>query len=103
MFILLLVLTIYETFTIIKTLYQSKDNHIYLKLPIKKETLFLSKIIYIYLKQIIISFVFLFVTAGIYGLVETDITIFYYFRLIILSFVVPLLALIFASILSIPV
>src|SRR5690554_8116118 len=36
-FILLGVLTIYEVFNIIKQLYQSKDNHIYLKLPIEKE------------------------------------------------------------------
>src|SRR5690554_861007 len=102
-FILLGVLTIYEVFNIIKQLYQSKDNHIYLKLPIEKEKIFLSKIIYIYLRQLLISFVFLFATAGIYGFVETDITIFYFFRLIIIAIIIPFLSLILASLLSIPV
>ncbi|MFA7367940.1 MAG: hypothetical protein WC008_06480, partial [Bacilli bacterium] len=54
-FILLIVLTIYEIFNIIKQLYQSKDNNIYLKLPIEKEKIFLSKIIYLYLKQVVIA------------------------------------------------
>src|SRR5690554_1823035 len=102
-FILLTVLTVYEIFNIIKQLYQSKDNHIYLKLPVKRETVFLSKIIYLYLRQLIISIVFLFITAGIYGLIETDITIFYYMRLLIIAFIIPLLSLIVASILSVPV
>lgn len=101
--ILLLVLTVYEIFNIIKQLYQSKDNHIYLKLPIEKEKVFLSKIIYLYLKQLIIAVLFLFVTAGIYGLVETDITFLYYLRLLMISFLLPLLSLIIASLLSIPV
>lgn len=101
-FILLGVLTIYEVFNIIKQLYQSKDNHIYLKLPIKKETVFLSKIIYLYLKQLMISIVFLAITAGIYGLVETDITIFYFLRLLMIAIIIPFLSLIIASILSIP-
>lgn len=101
-FILLIVLTIYEVFNIIKQLFQSKDNEIYLKLPILKEKVFLSKIIYIYLKQLAISITFLFITAGIYGLVESDITIFYYFRLLIIALIIPLLSLVFASVLSIP-
>lgn len=102
-FILLIVLTVYEIFNIIKQLYQSKDNHIYLKLPIEKEKIFLSKIIYLYLKQLIIAFIFLFITAGIYGLIETDITIFYYFRLLLISVIVPFLSLVIASLLSLPV
>ena len=102
-FILLIVLTIYEIFNIIKQLYQSKDNNIYLKLPIEKEKIFLSKIIYLYLKQVVIALVFLFITAGVYGLVESDITIFYYLRLLVIAFIVPFLSLVLASLLSVPV
>ncbi len=102
-FILLIVLTIYEIFNIIKQLYQSKDNNIYLKLPIEKEKIFLSKIIYLYLKQVVIALVFLFITAGIYGLVESDITFFYYLRLVVIGFIVPFLSLALASLLSMPV
>ncbi|HHW79978.1 MAG TPA: hypothetical protein GX742_04135 [Acholeplasmataceae bacterium] len=102
-FILLGVLTIYEVFNIIKQLYQSKDNHIYMKLPIEKEKVFLSKIIYLYLKQLAISLVFLFATAGIYGFVETDITFFYFIRLLVIALIIPFLSLILASLLSIPV
>ena len=80
-FILLTVLTVYEVFNIIKQLYQSKDNQIYLKLPVTKEQVFLSKIIYLYIRQLMIALIFLFITAGVYGLVETDITIYYYVRL----------------------
>lgn len=101
-FILLIVLTIYEVFNIIKNLYQSKDNHIYLKLPVEREKVFLSKIIYLYLKQLMISIIFLFITAGIYGLIETDITIFYYLRLLVIAFIIPMISLIIASILSLP-
>ncbi|MFA7367697.1 MAG: hypothetical protein WC008_05245, partial [Bacilli bacterium] len=88
---------------IIKQLYQSKDNNIYLKLPIEKEKIFLSKIIYLYLKQVVIALVFLFITAGIYGLVESDITFFYYLRLVVIGFIVPFLSLALASLLSMPV
>ena len=102
-FILLIVLTVYEIFNIIKQLYQSKDNYIYLKLPIEKEKIFLSKIIYLYLKQVVIALVFLFITAGVYGLVESDITIFYYLRLLVIAFIVPFLSLVLASLLSVPV
>lgn len=101
-FILVMVLTIYEVFNIIKQLYQSKDNDIYMKLPVSKEKVFISKIIYLYLKQLLISIIFLFITAGIYGLVESDITIYYYIRLLIIAFIIPLLSLIIASLLSIP-
>lgn len=102
-FILIVVLTVFEIFNIIKELFQSKDNQIYLKLPITKEQLFMSKMIYLYIRQLIISLVFLAVTAGVYGLVETDITIFYYVRLVVVAFVIPFLSLIISSFLSIPV
>ncbi len=102
-FILIVVLTVFEIFNIIKELFQSKDNQIYLKLPITKEQLFISKIIYLYIRQLIICIVFLAVTAGVYGLVETDITIFYYLRLLVVAFVIPFLSLIISSFLSIPV
>lgn len=102
-FILIVVLTVFEIFNLIKELFQSKDNQIYLKLPITKEQLFMSKMIYLYIRQLIISLVFLAVTAGVYGLVETDITIFYYVRLVVVAFVIPFLSLILSSFLSIPV
>lgn len=102
-FILLTVLTVYEVFNIIKQLYQSKDNQIYLKLPVTKEQVFLSKIIYLYIRQLMIALIFLFITAGVYGLVETDITIYYYVRLFLIACIIPFLSLIIASLLSIPV
>ena len=46
--ILLIVLTVYEVVNIIKQLFQNEDNNIYLKLPVTKESVFISKIIYIY-------------------------------------------------------
>ena len=100
-FILILVLTIFETINIIKQLYLSNDNQIYFKLPIKKEEIFLSKIIYIYLKQVLISLIFLFVTAFIYGLVS-DKSVYYYLKLVIISILLPLFPLLFATIISIP-
>jgi len=100
--ILFLVLTVYETLNIIKQLYQSKDNQIYLKLPVTKEKIFFSKIIYLYLSEVVISFIFLFITAGVYGLVDSDLGILYYIKLIIITFTIPFISLILASILSIP-
>lgn len=101
-FILFIVLTVYETLNIIKQLYQSKDNHIYLKLPVSKEKIFFSKVLYLYLSEVIISFVFLFITAGIYGLIDPDLGIEYYLKLILITFTIPFISLILASILSIP-
>lgn len=101
-FILFLVLTIYETLNIIKQLYQTKDNQIYLKLPVSKEKIFFSKIIYLYLSEVVISFLFLFLTAGIYGFVDNDLGIIYYLKLIVITFTIPFISLILASILSIP-
>ncbi len=102
-FILVIVLTIYETFNIIKQLYQSKDNQIYLKLPITKEKVFFSKVLYLYLNELIISFLFLAITAGVYGLVETDITWDYYPRLVLIALLMPCISLSIASILSVPI
>ncbi|MFA5560934.1 MAG: hypothetical protein WC964_04080 [Acholeplasmataceae bacterium] len=101
-FILIIVLTIYEVVNIIKQLFNNDDNFLYLKLPIKTETIFVSKIIFIYIKQLIIAFLFLALTAGVYGLVSHQ-TIGYFLRLVIIGLVLPFIPLFFASFLSIPV
>ncbi|MCK9234913.1 MAG: hypothetical protein WC225_03490 [Acholeplasmataceae bacterium] len=101
-FILLIVLIIYEVVNIIKQLYQNDDNFIYLKLPIKTETVFLSKVIFIYLKQLIVSLLFLSLTAGVYGLVSHQ-GGGYFVRLIIIGILLPFIPLALASVLSIPV
>src|SRR5690606_14645715 len=64
---------------------------------------FFSKILYLYLSEVIISFIFLAVTAGVYSLVETDIMWHYYPRLLLIVLLIPCVSLIFSSILSIPV
>ncbi len=101
-FILLIVLTLYEIINIIKQLYQSSDNDIYLKLPVKKEELFVSKVIFIYLQQLLVSFVFLGVTAGVFGIVS-HLGFSYYLKLVVIALVLPLLPLSLASLLSVPV
>src|SRR5690554_2787627 len=101
-FILLIVLTLYEIINIIKQLYQSSDNDIYLKLPVKKEELFVSKVIFIYLQQLLVSFVFLGVTAGVFGIVS-HLGFSYYLKLLVIALVLPLLPLSLASLLSVPV
>ena len=101
-FILLIVLTLYEIINIIKQLYQNSDNDIYLKLPIKKEELFISKVIFIYLQQLLVTFIFLGVTAGVYGIVS-HVGFIYYLKLFVIALFLPLLPLSLASLLSIPV
>ncbi len=100
-FILLIVLTLYELVNIIKQLYQNDDNDIYLKLPIKKEELFISKILYIYLQQLLVTFIFLGVTAGVFGIVSR-LGVSYYLKLSVIGLILPLLPLSIASLLSIP-
>lgn len=100
-FILLIVLVLHEIVNILKQLFQNKDNEIYAKLPVKKEVIFLSKIIYMYINQLLISIIFLSVTAGVYGLVNNS-NVFYYLRLLVIAVILPLLPLSIASLLAIP-
>lgn len=102
-FIILLILIIVEVFLIVKNLYFSKDNELYLKLPIKKNDLFIAKLIYIYLSLVILTFVFLTFTAGLYGLIWQAVDSLFFIKLLILIFIFPLITTPIAILLSIPI
>lgn len=102
-FIILLVLIIVAVYLIVRNLYFSKDNELYLKLPIKKRDLFISKLIYIYITLTFLTFFFLLLTAGLYGFIWQAVNNLFFLKLLSLTFLLPLIAMPIGIILSIPI
>lgn len=100
-FILQLIMVVYNVFTTIKHLYMSNDNLLLLKLPIKKMDIYLSKIIFILVNQYILCFVYLLVTAGMFGIIA-EYSASYFAKLFFISIIITTFSMGAGGILSVP-
>jgi len=88
--------------SIINNLYLSKDNELLLVLPVSFNQLFVSKIILLYLNDLIFGLKFylpIFITLGIMG----NLSITYYFMVLPLIFLLPIFPLSVGALISIPI
>lgn len=87
---------------IITTLYLSKDNELLMVLPITFNEIFVSKILVLYVSDLLFSITYLFpvfVALGILGQLSTT----YYLTMLLLMPILPIFPIALASVLSIPV
>lgn len=87
---------------IISTLYLSKDNELLIVLPVTFNQLFISKIIILYVSELIFSLLYIFpifLTLGFLGLLPFT----YFFVILLLLPILPLLPISLASLISIPI
>lgn len=100
-FLLQVILTVFSLTAILKNLYFSNDSLLLLKLPIKKTEIYLSKILFIFIGQVVLSVCFIYLTAGIYGIVSGQKTG-YYFMLLLAVVLSALFSMGLAGIISVP-
>ena len=87
---------------IISTLYMSKDNELLMVLPISFNEIFISKVLVLYVSELIFSLSYLFpifVSLGLLG----SLGVTYYLTVLLLMPILPIFPIALASILSIPV
>ncbi|MCQ2409586.1 MAG: hypothetical protein MJ068_03485 [Clostridia bacterium] len=101
-FILQLIMIVYNIVATIKQLYMSNDSLLFLKLPIKKIDIYLSKIIFILLNQYILCFGYLLVTAGMFGMIAEYGGV-YFAKLFLISIIITAFSMGAGGILSVPV
>lgn len=95
------ILFFFEIGNIISTLYLNKDNELLMVLPVTFNQLFISKILLIYITDLIFNILYIlpiFLTMGIIG----KLSITYFLMLILLIPLMPILPTALASIISIP-
>ena len=96
------VLFVFGIANVITTLYLSKDNELLMVLPITFNEIFISKILVLYVSDLIFSLSYLlpaFVALGILG----DLSVVYYISSILLMIILPVFPIALASVVSIPV
>lgn len=99
--VLQIILTVFSLTAILKNLYFSNDSLLLLKLPIKKTEIYLSKIIFIFLGQLTLSVCYVYLTAGIYGIVSGQ-PVGYFFLLLLAAIISSFFSLGLAGVLSVP-
>lgn len=90
----------------INTLYLSKDNELFFCLPVTPNQLFISKLLSIYVNELAINSLMLipiFLTLGSSSKFVAGPLLPFYLSLVILLFVLPILPIVFAAFLSIPI
>ena len=95
------ILFFFDIANIITTMYLSKDNELLMVLPIKFNEIFVSKILVLYVSDLIFTFTYLlpvFITVGILG----QLSHVYYITAALLVPILPVLPIAIASLLSIP-
>ncbi len=100
--VLQLISLIFGIGNIINNLYLSKDNEMLMGLPVTPNQLFISKILLIYLNEVAVNATIsipLFVSFGIFGTMGLE----YYLSIPLFILVLPILPLVLASLISIPV
>ena len=95
-----LISVVFCTGNIIGTLYFGKDNEMLICLPVTPNQLFVSKILFIYLRELYVSSLIsipIFMGLGIMGGLPTE----YYFSFLFILFFLPVLPIVLASFLSV--
>lgn len=92
---------IFGMISIINTLYNSTDAQILMSMPIKGQTIFFAKLFYVYCVEFASSIVFIAVTLLPLG-ISAGLGISYYLGLLVSAFLIPLLPLMIAAILGVP-
>lgn len=86
---------------LVTDLYHSKDNHILLSFPAKNNEVFISKIVVFYIQELLRNLYLLIPVLIAFGQVNQQ-TLLYFINIIPMVFLLPLLSVLIASILSIP-
>lgn len=102
LFLMQCVLTVFAVSKIIRELYLSDDNLLLLKLPVPKIDIYLSKIVFVFLNQLAVGFLFMAATVGMYGIVSAAGAGYWIFAAVVLL-LVTFLSLGLGGALSVPV
>jgi ABC-2 type transport system permease protein len=87
---------------LITTLYMSKDNEILLALPVRSSTVFLARVLYVYLTQLFFTLVLVLPMIIVFG-VWANMSAAYYLLMILWCALAPFIALVVASVLAVPI
>ncbi len=87
---------------LVTTLYMSKDNEILLALPVKSSTVFLARILYVYLTQLFFTLVMVLPMIVVFG-VWAKMSVAFYFFMTLWCALAPFIALVVASVLAVPI
>ena len=96
------VVLIFGTATIVGVMFFSRDTEFVLALPVKSSVLFFAKLSYVYLTELVIS-AFVVLTGGITMGLMAGMGPAYYLLLLVSVFVLPLLPLLLAALLALPI
>ena len=97
-----LVILFFTIGSVISTLYMNKDNELLMSLPVSPNQIFLSKLLVIYVSEIIACALITLPFLIVFGVV-CHFSVWFFFALIPLMLLLPLLPICFASLLSIPI
>ncbi|MEG1527989.1 MAG: hypothetical protein RR207_01630 [Clostridia bacterium] len=92
---------VFSLIFLLNVVYMSKDIEIMLALPIKPTTIYISKLIYVYINQVISNALLVIVILVPFG-IGANLGLGYYLQLIPVMLISPLLPLLIATILAIP-
>ena len=96
-----IIILIFSLGNIINTLYMNKDNELLMSLPVSPNQIFLSKLLVIYVSEIITCALITLPFLIVFGFV-CHFSFWFFLALIPLMFILPLLPICFAALLSIP-
>lgn len=96
------IVLIFGTVLMINIMFFSKDAELLLSLPVKPAAIFVAKIFYVYLTELMLSAFMVAVTGVTFGIV-CGFGFAYYLLLLLALFIVPMVPLIISALLSIPI
>ena len=97
-----IIVLIFGTVIMVNIMFFSKDAELMLYLPIKPATIFLAKIIYVYLTELVLSAFMVAVTGISFGII-CGFSAFYYMLLLLALFIVPMVPLILSALFTLPI
>lgn len=92
---------VFAVASILRTLYFSKDNELFMVMPVTFNQLFISKIMMIYINELIFNVLYMFPILFTFGLLG-NFSIWYFLLLIVFVPILPVLPIALASLISIP-
>ena len=96
------IVLIFGTIMMLSALYYNRDNELLSSLPVTPQQVFFSKFLFVYLNELLLSTAFVFMIGITFGVIA-GYSVLYYFLLIPVALLLPLLPLLLSALLSIPI